>query len=353
MRKIVYIIIFSGIIFWSSHNSFGSLFFSEIRNRATEKFSKDTINKDSTLLLNEMSVMEKHLRGLVGSSNNNIDTSKFVLNDTFPATINEYPDEYLEEDETWYNLTSYFSVWDENKVNPYKIDPCVFRDTLDFILFDSVAFKSISGDSALDDVNSILFRGVSLPTEPTSKSSGFGFRGIRFHSGIDLRLNKGEPVYAVFDGIVRIISKDRRGYGNFVVIRHYNGLETLYGHLNFSVLNKGQEVKAGELLGYGGNTGRSTGPHLHFEVRYQGNSIDPELLIDFNANTLKSNRFTLIPAHFAYAIEKKKRVYYTIKKGNTLSGISRKYKVPVYTLCRLNNIKPKKVLRIGKKIRIR
>ncbi|OFY66447.1 MAG: hypothetical protein A3H98_09320 [Bacteroidetes bacterium RIFCSPLOWO2_02_FULL_36_8] len=260
-------------------------------------------------------------------------------------------EEFPDEDESWIALTSYFSVWDVNKVNPYKIDPCVFKDTLKFNLVDS-AFFSFQNDSLLR-MDTFSMRGASAPTGPTSKSSGFGFRGIRFHSGIDLRLKKGEPVYAAFDGVVRIISKDCKGYGNFVVIRHYNGLETLYGHLNFSILTTGQEIRAGELLGYGGNTGRSTGPHLHFETRFQGNPIDPELLFDFNTNSLLSDRFTLVPAHFAYAIEKKKRIYHTIKKGNTLSGISHKYKVPVRTLCRMNNISTKKLLKIGKKLRVR
>ena len=133
-------------------------------------------------------------------------------------------------------------------------------------------------------------------------TSEFGPRWHRYHYGTDLQLRIGDSVVSAFDGVVRIV-KLSKGYGNVILIRHNNGLETVYGHLSKQLVLPNQEVKAGELIAWGGNTGRSTGPHLHFETRYLGIPINPRELIDFSTFKLKSNIFWLTERSFrAYKI---------------------------------------------------
>lgn len=124
-------------------------------------------------------------------------------------------------------------------------------------------------------------------------TSEFGYRPSfgRMHKGIDIKLNIGDSIKAAFDGVVRIARYNRGGYGYYVVIRHYNGLETVYGHMSRFLVHPGQHVKAGQLIGKGGNTGRSTGPHLHLETRYMGIAINPRAIIDFENYTTHRDVF--------------------------------------------------------------
>ena len=117
---------------------------------------------------------------------------------------------------------------------------------------------------------------------PGRVTSKYGWRRSRWHKGIDIDLEIGDPVYAAFDGVVRIQRYNRGGFGNYVMIRHYNGVETLYAHLSKALVKVNQSVRAGDIIGYGGSTGRSTGSHLHFEVRLMGQAFDPVRIIDFN-----------------------------------------------------------------------
>lgn len=182
-------------------------------------------------------------------------------------------------------------------------------------------------------------------------TSDFGFRrGWRFHYGIDTRLKTGDSICSSFDGMVRIVLRGR-AYGNYVVIRHFNGLETVYGHLSKTFVKVNQVVRAGEIIALGGNTGRSTGPHLHYEVRYLGQPIPPRDLIDFENYTAKYRILDLSANQFTYAKELEKVRYYTVRKGDTLFGISRKVGVSMDKICQLNRIKKSTVLRIGQKLR--
>lgn len=131
-----------------------------------------------------------------------------------------------------------------------------------------------------------------------SPSSRYGYRSGRRHTGTDVPLTVGDPIYSAFDGKVRISKSNAGGYGNLVVIRHANGLETYYGHLSKSNVEPGQAVKAGDVIGQGGNTGRSTGPHLHFETRFQGFPFDPERIINFASGELRSPEFELRQSYF-------------------------------------------------------
>ena len=197
--------------------------------------------------------------------------------------------------------------------------------------------------------------------------STYKFRRGRKHQGVDIGIPYGEPVYAAFDGIVRVALPTRYtgGYGNVVVLRHANGLETYYGHLARYVVETDDLVKAGEIIGYCGSTGRSTGPHLHFETRYQGQSFDPERIFDFEAGTLRDTVFCLKNHYFSiYSHEGQsdmeseiastkvppKNITHTVKKGDTLSSIAKKYGTTVKKLCKLNNISETTTLRIGQKI---
>ena len=154
-----------------------------------------------------------------------------------------------------------------NQLNPYGFEVSMLADSICL---------------TLTDTNHCSFQMPNLGRV----NSTFGWRGRRVHSGIDLQLHWGDTVNAAFDGVVRV-SKYGRGYGNYIIIRHENGLETLYAHLQKRFISKNDTVHAGSLIGLGGSTGRSTGAHLHFETRFLGRPIDPELFIDFQQNRLK------------------------------------------------------------------
>ena len=133
----------------------------------------------------------------------------------------------------------------------------------------------------LPDVYKINLQGFQMPTTSRTVTSGFGRRWGRMHKGLDIKVYIGDTIRAAFSGKVRIVRYEARGYGNYVVIRHNNGLETVYGHMSKQLVRENQMVRAGQPIGLGGNTGRSTGSHLHFETRLCGVALNPALLFDF------------------------------------------------------------------------
>lgn len=182
----------------------------------------------------------------------------------------------------------------------------------------------------------------------------FGWRNAnRYHYGVDLKLDKGDTVYATMDGKVRYSKYNYGGYGNLVVVRHYNGLETYYAHLSQLLVDTNEYVKSGMPIGLGGSTGRSTGPHLHFEMRYMGNAINPEVMIDFDKGELKDANVLIHKGLFKYKKELKERKYYRVRSGDTLSAIARKNGISLSSLCKLNGIKKSKVIRPGQNLRVR
>lgn len=132
------------------------------------------------------------------------------------------------------------------------------------------------------------------PTWYGRLSSGYKWRWGRQHHGVDLGLRTGDPIFAAWDGVVRYAKWNKAGYGNCVIIRHRNGLETLYAHLSKISVSPNQYVNSGDVIGLGGSTGRSYGPHLHFEIRYKDFSINPELIIDYNTQTLRADTFQFV-----------------------------------------------------------
>ena len=225
----------------------------------------------------------------------------------------------------------YHFLWTDEKVNPYGT------------MFDSLK----------DDVH-IPMAGFRLPA-PGYVTSGFGWRRNRMHKGTDIKVQVGDSIRCAWPGQVRIVGWDPRGYGYFVVVRHDNGLETVYGHLSRPLVDEYEPVKAGYVLGLGGNTGRSTGSHLHLEVRYLGEAIDPAKVIDFaNGKLRNENEYVIgIKAMKQAKAEAAARKYHKVKSGDTLSGIAKKYGTSVKRLCALNGIKETKLLQIGQKIRVR
>ncbi len=252
--------------------------------------------------------------------------------------------------------------WNNVNADPYRIE------------FENMPWKAYV--TLVDSVSH-----YSFPGHMTTVTSRYGRRHGRFHRGIDLRYARGDSIVATFDGKVRI-AKYVSGYGNLVVLRHENGLETFYGHLSKVLVNEGDWVSCAEPIGLAGNTGRSTGPHLHYEVRYLGYAIDPEWMIDFESGMLRHGvlvvkKKQLLPdCRFApesdleedeiaaadeadrleaerIAAEMKAAKYYKIRSGDTLSGIAHRYGTTVSAICKLNGITPKTTLRVGRTIRVR
>lgn len=265
------------------------------------------------------------------------------------------------------------NTWRYILAEDYKNDPEVFNDhwDLDNIhAYKDVALESLPEATAIRLVDSLESYHYPYIGRMTSR---YGPRRGRAHQGLDLGLKTGDPIYATFDGKVRI-SKAAGDYGNLVVIRHNNGLETYYAHLSQRDVEAGDWVVAGQQIGLGGSTGRSTGPHLHYEVRYKGQSFDPERIIDFSNGNLRRSELLLKRRHFSiYAkyeqdfgdeeevakqeeAERKAAAavqYHTVRSGDTLGALARKYGTSVSRICQLNNIKSTSILRIGQKLRVR
>ncbi len=259
------------------------------------------------------------------------DMDSLVLFYNVPVEVSEQ----LMIDSVWVTIQEYYSVWSATKVNPYEMDGEKFADTLDIpLVYEKQNLE------------------WCMPISGSEVTSPFGLRRWKWHYGDDIRVKIGDSIHVAFDGIVRLARYDRYGYGHYVLVRHYNGLETLYGHLKKRLVQVGDVVKAGDIIGLGGNTGRSTGPHLHFEMRYEGNAIDPKTVFDFENDTLKTDSLHITPETFAYLKEARKIRYHRVRSGDTLSHISYRYGVSISKICRLNGIRRTSILRIGQRLRI-
>lgn len=249
--------------------------------------------------------------------------------------------------------------WHNSNIHPYRYDLSKMPETVVFLLTHGL------GDDFAGPVE-----GKSLVT------SGFGPRGGRHHNGIDLDLETGDRVKSAFAGKVRI-AQYSSSFGYVVIIRHFNGLETTYAHLSKIMVSPNQDVDAGTIVGLGGNTGRSRGSHLHFEVRYKGHPLNPREMIDFEQSTLKNNTFTIDRSYFSssnpyedahevetvsnYGHEHPSKVvrtvsatkYHTVKKGDTISEIADHHNVSIQKVCSLNKISVKTTLKPGRKLRVK
>lgn len=263
-----------------------------------------------------------------------------------------------------------YTTWETNKVHCYS-------------------------DADLPEDFRIDLRGFHMPTPSRVITSNYGYRASfgRMHKGLDIKVYIGDTIMSAFDGKVRVVSYEAKGYGNYVVIRHENGLETIYGHLSKHLCKVGDVVKAGQPIGLGGNTGRSTGSHLHFETRLLGEALDPSLLFDFVAQDVtcdfydyhrpggRKNNATLlakndVPAATSTIVDemaasedaivveepvakgkkskkdkKQASKIYKVRKGDTLSSISRRVGCSVQQLCSRNGISRNTTLRLGQMLR--
>ena len=201
-------------------------------------------------------------------------------------------------------------------------------------------------DVVIPDTVVISMKGYCMPTDSTRITDKYGYRPRRgrAHLGLDIKVKTGDTIRAAFDGKVRISRYERRGYGHYLVIRHPNGLETVYGHLSKKLVAENDIVHAGDPIGLGGNTGRSTGSHLHFETRVLGNAINPAYMFDFPHQTAVTD-------YFIYA-KNTREIYYTVKKGDTLSRIAIKNETTIGNICKLNGISRNAVIKVGQTLRV-
>ncbi|MDR0796923.1 MAG: LysM peptidoglycan-binding domain-containing protein [Tannerella sp.] len=255
------------------------------------------------------------------------------------ATVEDFFEEdldaLLEFESMMFPADEIYGSWDTTRVNPYgKLE---------------ISYP----DSFTVDCKSFV-----LPIDVNIKvTSNFGVRARRMHNGIDLKVQKGDTIRSAFGGKVRIRGYERRGYGNYLVIRHSNGLETVYGHLSKFLVTDNDIVAAGQAIGLGGNTGRSTGSHLHFETRFLGQALNPSHIIDFNNGGVPHHdQYILLKGNFGkntnlYTSSLEKIVYHRVQKGETLGQIALKYRTSVTELCKLNGLTSKSVLRIGQTLR--
>ena len=245
-------------------------------------------------------------------------------------------------------------------------------------LYEDWNNKYAHRETELPDSFRISLKDFCMPTDSRVLTSNFGARWGRQHKGLDIKVYIGDTIRAAFSGKVRIVRYERRGYGKYVVIRHYNGLETIYGHMSEQLEEEDQEVRAGDPIGLGGNTGRSTGSHLHFETRLCGVALNPALMFDFrnqdvvddyymfHKDTYKSESLIatrlrgvgassfgegdeeveLASAAPAASYQHESR-FHKVRKGETLYSIARKRGTTVNAIMKLNHLKKSAKLKPG------
>lgn len=308
--------------------------------------TKDTV---SALVITPSNPIYKNIAEFSGKKIISVIDSLLELDDIpigLINEINEYAEAHLLEHDFYNSLTNFYDnsaipsqstygKWDTKNISPYTEE--LFQN-------DSAVMLTLT-----DNKNNCNF--VS-PIQDPVVTSNFGWRSGRNHNGIDLDLQVWDPVVASFDGMVRI-SLFHEGYGRVVVIRHYNGLETLYAHLHRLKVKAGDIVEAGQVIGLGGSSGHSSGSHLHFEVRYKGKPLNPRHLISFKNNELISDSVELIKHKWDYAALPVGVEYHTIERGDFMFKIAKRYALSVNELCELNACKRNKTLIVGRKLRIK
>lgn len=239
-------------------------------------------------------------------------------------------------DEEEPEIDIYTEGWNSKRVNPFT--------------------ESMVPNSAHIDL-----RGYAMPTASTRVTSPYGYRKRfgRMHKGVDIGIRMNDTIYAAFDGKVRLTNFEARGYGNYVILRHPNGLETVYGHLNKFLVKPNQTVRAGQPIALGGSTGRSTGPHLHFETRYMGYAINPQGIFDIqNRRThgttyaFSKSTYTQAASSKTYASAKSSSTH-TVKSGETMARIAQSNGLSVRTLARINGIKEGEELKVGQVLKLK
>lgn len=275
---------------------------------------------------------------LLANQTSNKDQIRLVEKSTFIDLLDDIEPE----------LDIYTEGWNSRRVNPFK--------------------ESEVPNSAVIDVTD-----YAIP-HPGRITSNYGYRAKfgRMHKGIDIGIKMRDTIRAAFDGKVRLTNYEARGYGNYVIIRHPNGLETVYGHLTKPLVKADQVVRAGDPIALGGNTGRSTGPHLHFETRFMGYAINPAAIFDFANGVTHTDTYTFSkktytqPRNYApsrnlakeektnpYTSQSSNQASYVVKKGDTLSSIARSYGMSATTLRKLNGLKSGDIIKAGQTLKLK
>jgi murein DD-endopeptidase MepM/ murein hydrolase activator NlpD len=241
------------------------------------------------------------------------------------------------------------------------------------VLYPEWSNKYAHRETALPDSFRINLRGFHMPCESRVVTSNYGARWGRMHKGIDIKVYIGDTIRAAFSGKVRIVRYEAAGYGKYVVIRHNNGLETVYGHMSAWLVEENQAVKAGQPIGLGGNTGRSTGSHLHFETRLCGMAINPTTFFDFVNQDVVADSYLFRKANYRRELASASRNlrnsarqqgasesmdsentvthYHKVVAGETLSSIARKRNTTVDQICKMNHISKNVKVRPGQILR--
>ena len=318
------------------------------------------------LVLPAMGIAQVHERGMMKNRTNvESESSSYTLG-IFKDTT-QYRQKLIE-----------FASYDDNDDDAALDENDIVYETFDNQVVHYLKkfdYASMQGQIPVRLTNEKAKKYYTCPVEGPV-TSHFGPRRNRFHYGTDIGMRTGTPIKAMFDGVVRY-AKWCNGYGNVVVIRHDNGLETYYGHMSKITSKPNQKVKAGEIIGLVGSTGRSSGPHLHLEIRYLGAAINPEHMVDFSNFTLKDDNemFYLTRNDFKPTYNSKsptvkssssrslakaktrstrsgKSSSVTVKKGETLSQIAKRNGTTVKKLCQLNGIKNNKI-KAGQKLKVK
>ena len=192
-------------------------------------------------------------------------------------------------------------------------------------------------------------------THPAPIASKYGIRDHRLHRGVDVSVIKDEPIVAAFPGVVTMAKYNKGGYGHYVIVDHENGLQTLYGHLSERLVKIGERVYPGDIVGLAGNSGRSSGAHLHFEIHYGEINIDPETIVDFPNWDLqkgvdKVSKKSIVRAHYNMQHKRKKEGTNIVKKGDTQGKVAAWFNISIEALCRINNLMPGAPLKVGQKL---
>ena len=272
------------------------------------------------------------------------------------------------------------------KVDSVALHQLIYQEMLDnpaadlYDEWDTEMTHYHNAETTLPETATIDLRGFCMPTPSRVITSNFGARWGRQHKGLDIKVYVGDTIRAAFPGKVRVVRYEAGGYGNYVVIRHYNGLETIYGHMSKHLVKPDQDVRAGDAIGLGGNTGRSTGSHLHFETRLCGVALNPALMFDFRNQDVVGDSYMFRKSTYSResaqatrlrgvggtAVAQEDRLddgtasttaqrsnrtastrLHKVKKGETLYSIARKRGTTVAAICKLNHIDKNKKLKQG------
>jgi murein DD-endopeptidase MepM/ murein hydrolase activator NlpD len=305
---------------------------------------KDTIQ---ALVINDNSALLESISSLTGEEIFGMIDSLLDA-DAIPVElikeINDYAESRLLEHDYYVSLTTYYDdspipannlyqSWNTQSIYPY--DEKLTKNDSSMIL-------------VLEDRENLC--NFVMPVDGPV-TSNFGWRDGRNHNGMDIDLQVWDPVKASFDGMVRI-AKYHGGYGRVVVVRHYNGLETLYAHLHRIKVKPGDVVEAGQVIGLGGSSGRSTGSHLHYEMRFKGKPLNPRHLVSFKDKALLNDSIVITKTKWSYSAYPVGTQFHTVKRGDFLYAIAKRYGTSVSKICQLNGIKRNATLHEGRKLKI-